>query len=238
MGPGFSLDGRFDRKWLANKTEIVLPTRILIVDDHWVVIEGLKVVLRNHPESKVVGEAFDGVQAVKQVTSLRPDIVIMDICMPHMNGIEATRQIKRLAPEIRIIVFTMYSDKEYVTELLKAGISGYVLKEIPLSGLILAMNAVRQGGTYFNTISTILLTHMQQLDKTRSDKNSFERLSMREREVLKLLADGKSIKEIASKLCISPKTVESHKYNTMEKLDVRTIAGLTKIAVKKKLTQL
>jgi len=203
-----------------------------------VVIEGIKVVLRNYPEFEVVGEALDGVQAVKQVTSLRPDIVIMDICMPHLSGIEATYQIKRLAPEIRIIIFTMYSDKEYVTELLKVGISGYVLKERCLSELIFAINAARQGGTYFNAISPILSIHMQELEKARSDKNGFERLSMREREVLKLLGDGKSTKEIATQLYISPKTVESHKYNIMEKLDVRTIAGLTKIAIKKKLTQL
>jgi len=215
-----------------------LPARILIVDDHRVVIEGIKVVLRNYPEFEVVGEALDGYQAVKQVRSLRPDIVIMDICMPHLSGIEATYQIKRLAPEIRIIIFTMYSDKEYVTELLKVGISGYVLKERCLSELILAINAARQGGTYFNAISPILSIHMQELEKARSDKNGFERLSMREREVLKLLGDGKSTKEIATQLYISPKTVESHKYNIMEKLDVRTIAGLTKIAIKKKLTQL
>lgn len=215
-----------------------MPTRILIVDDHRVVIEGIKVVLRNYPEFEVVGEALDGYQAVKQVRSLRPDIVIMDICMPHLSGIEATYQIKRLAPEIRIIIFTMYSDKEYVTELLKVGISGYVLKERCLSELILAINAARQGGTYFNAISPILSIHMQELEKARSDKNGFERLSMREREVLKLLGDGKSTKEIATQLYISPKTVESHKYNIMEKLDVRTIAGLTKIAIKKKLTQL
>ena len=215
-----------------------MPARILIVDDHRVVIEGIKVVLRNYPEFEVVGEALDGYQAVKQVRSLRPDIVIMDICMPHLSGIEATYQIKRLAPEIRIIIFTMYSDKEYVTELLKVGISGYVLKERCLSELILAINAARQGGTYFNAISPILSIHMQELEKARSDKNGFERLSMREREVLKLLGDGKSTKEIATQLYISPKTVESHKYNIMEKLDVRTIAGLTKIAIKKKLTQL
>jgi len=187
----------------------------------------------------VVGEALDGVQALKQVRSLRPDIVIMDISIPHMNGIEATRQIKRLAPEVRIIIFTMHSNKEYIIEVFKTGVSGYVLKEKPLSELILAIKVAKEGGTYFSTTApTILSKHLRNLEQAKRHKADFESLSMREREVLKLLADGKSTKEIATQLCISPKTVESHKYNIMEKLGVRTMADLTKVAIRKKLIQL
>ncbi|MCW7076865.1 MAG: response regulator transcription factor [Candidatus Syntrophoarchaeum sp.] len=213
-------------------------TKILIVDDHQIVIEGIKGALKDYPELDVRGEALDGVQALEQVRSLRPDIVIMDICMPHMNGIEATRRIKRLAPDVRVIIFTIHSNRKYIIELLKVGISAYVLKESPLSELILAVKAAKEGGTYLNPVVAAQLIHEQELEEAGNDKDGFEQLSMREREVLKLLADGKTVKEIAGQLCISPKTVESHKYHIMTKLGVRTIAGLTKIAIKRELIQL
>ena len=214
-------------------------TKILIVDDHQIVIEGIKGALKDYPELDVRGEALDGVQALEQVRSLRPDIVIMDICMPHMNGIEATRRIKRLAPDVRVIIFTMYSNREYIIKMFKIGVSGYVLKESPLSELILAINAAKKGGTYFGTTARMILSeHLKDVEGAKSDEGNFESLSMREREVLKLLADGKTVKEIAGQLCISPKTVESHKYHIMTKLGVRTIAGLTKIAIKRELIQL
>ncbi|MBW1926368.1 MAG: response regulator transcription factor [Deltaproteobacteria bacterium] len=212
--------------------------KILIADNHEVVIEGIKAVFQGHPEFEVVGEALDGVQALEQVRSLRPDIVIMDISMPHMNGIEAARRIKRLAPDVRVIIFTIHSNRKYIIELLKIGISAYVLKESPLSELILAVKAAKEGGTYLNPVVAAQLIHEQELEEAGNDKDGFEQLSMREREVLKLLADGKTVKEIASQLCISPKTVESHKYHIMTKLGVRTIAGLTKIAIKRELIQL
>ena len=213
-------------------------TKILIVDDHQIVIEGIKGALKDYPELDVRGEALDGVQALEQVRSLRPDIVIMDISMPHMNGIEAARRIKRLAPDVRVIIFTIHSNRKYIIELLKVGISAYVLKESPLSELILAVKAAKEGGTYLNPVVAAQLIHEQELEEAGNDKDGFEQLSMREREVLKLLADGKTVKEIAGQLCISPKTVESHKYHIMTKLGVRTIAGLTKIAIKRELIQL
>jgi len=221
-----------------NKIGDVHHIKILIADNHEVVIEGIKAVFQGHPEFEVVGEALDGVQALEQVRSLRPDIVIMDISMPHMNGIEAARRIKRLAPDVRVIIFTIHSNREYIIELLKVGISAYVLKESPLSELILAVKAAKEGGTYLNPVVAAQLIHEQELEEAGNDKDGFEQLSMREREVLKLLADGKTVKEIAGQLCISPKTVESHKYHIMTKLGVRTIAGLTKIAIKRELIQL
>ncbi len=213
-------------------------SKILIADDHRVVIEGIKSSLQDHPEFEVVGEAIDGLQAVEFANSLKPDIVIMDISMPNLNGIEATKQIKELDPEIAIVIYTMYSDKEFVIDLFKAGISAYVLKDDPLSDLILALKAVKGGGTYFSTTApTILIRHMEEMEEKNTTKDSFDTLSQREREVFQFLAEGKSIKEIADDLFISPKTVESHKYNIMEKLQATSIVDLTKIAIRKNLIE-
>ena len=188
-------------------------TKILIVDDHSVVIEGVKSALREYPEFEVVGDAIDGLQAIEITKSLGPDIIIMDISMPNLNGIEATKQIKQFNPEIQIVIYTMYSDKGFVVDLFKAGISAYVLKDDPLSDLILALKSVKGGGTYFSTMApTILLRHMQDLEEKSTNVDSFDSLSLREQEIFQHLAEGKSIKEIAGELYISPKTVESHKH--------------------------
>jgi DNA-binding NarL/FixJ family response regulator len=211
-------------------------TNILIADDHRVVIEGIKSALQEHPEFKVAGEAVDGLEAVEFAKSLEPNIVIMDISMPNLSGIEATRQIKALNPGNQIVIYTMHSDKEFVIDLFKAGISAYVLKEDPLSDLILALKAVEGGGTYFSTMApTILARHMEEMEEKSTNKNSFDTLSQREMEVFQLLAEGKRIKEIANQLFISPKTVESHKYNIMEKLQAASVIDLTKIAIRKNL---
>ena len=211
-------------------------TKILIADDHRVVIEGIKSALQEHPEFKVVGEAVDGLEAVEFAKSLEPNIVIMDISMPILSGIEATRQIKGLNPNNQIVIYTMHSDKEFVVDLFKAGISAYVLKDDPLSDLILALKAVEGGGTYFSTMApTILVRHMEEMEEKSTNNNSFDTLSQREMEVFQLLAEGKRIKEIAKQLFISPKTVESHKYNIMEKLQAASVIDLTKIAIRKNL---
>jgi DNA-binding NarL/FixJ family response regulator len=211
-------------------------TNILIADDHRVVIEGIKSALQEHPEFEVVGEAVDGLEAVEFAKSLKPNIVIMDISMPNLSGIEATRQIKALNPGNQIVIYTMHSDKEFVIDLFKAGISAYVLKDDPLSDLILALKAVEGGGTYFSTMApTILARHMEEMEEKSTNKNSFDTLSQREMEVFQLLAEGKRIKEIANQLFISPKTVESHKYNIMEKLQAASVIDLTKIAIRKNL---
>ncbi len=211
-------------------------TKTLIVDDHRVVIKGIKSALQELTEFEVVGEAVDGLQGFELAKSLRPDIVIMDVSMPNLNGIEATKQIKQFNTEIKIIIYTMYSDKELVIDLFKAGISAYILKDDPLSDLILALNAVKGGATYFSTMApTILLGHVQDLEAQTTGMDSFDSLSRREREVFCLLADGKSIKAIAGQMELSPKTVETHKYNIMKKLGVRSMAELTKIGIKKQL---
>jgi DNA-binding NarL/FixJ family response regulator len=214
-------------------------TKILIADDHRVVIEGIKSALQEHPEFEVVGDATDGLQAVELARSLGADIVIMDVSMPNLNGIEATGQIKQSNPEIQIVIYTMFSDKELVVDLFKAGISAYVLKDDPLSDLILALQAVKGGGTYFSTFApTILLRHVEELEEKTETEDPYDSLSQREREVFRLLAEGKSIKEIGNQLFISPKTVETHKYNIMEKLQATSIVDLTKIAIRKNLIKL
>jgi len=217
--------------------EIAMPqTRILIADDHEVVIEGIKSVLRNREGFDVVGEALDGRQALELVAALKPDIVIMDISMPNLNGVEATRQIKKLFAGTHVIIYTVFTNEEYVIELFKAGISGYVLKQAPFSDLVLAINAVKAGGTFFSTKApTVLSDYLKTLEEQGRDKSRFGLLSQREYQVFELLADGKSVKEIGQELCISPKTVESHKYNIMAKLGVRNVTELTKIAIREKL---
>ncbi len=210
-------------------------TKVLIVDDHQVVIGGIRSVLNELPDYEIVGEAMNGRDAVRLARTLEPDVVIMDISMPGLNGIDATLQLKKRNPDIHVIIFTMYSDKEYLLDLIRAGISAYVLKEDPVSDLIIALKAVRTGGTYFSTMSPQeLLGQIKRLE-AEDIKNGFRDLSLREREVLQLLAEGNSVKEIAAKLNLSPKTVEAHKYNVMAKLDAHNLADLTKIALKKKL---
>lgn len=214
-------------------------TSILLVDDHSVVIEGIKSALRQHLEFDVVGEALDGLQAVELAKSLKPEILILDISMPGLNGVEAAKKIKRISPDTKIIVYTMHSDKGFVIDLFKAGISAYVLKEDPLSDLILSIKAVSGGGTYFSTMApTVLLRHVKDLEERTNTEDQFENLSRREQEVFKHLAEGLSIKDIAEKLFISPKTVESHKYNIMEKLKADSVVDLTKLAIKKNLIKI
>jgi len=210
--------------------------KILIADDHRVVIQGIKSAFLEHLEFEVVGEALDGLQAVEMTRSLKPEIIIMDISMPNLSGIEATKIIKQDMPETCIIIYTMHSDKEFVIDLFKAGISAYVLKDDPLQDLILAVKAVMGGGTYFSTMApTILTRHMMEMEEKYIVRDSFDDLSQREHEVFLLLAGGKSIKETGDQLSISPKTVESHKYNLMKKLEVTSIVDLTKMAIRKNL---
>jgi two-component system nitrate/nitrite response regulator NarL len=214
------------------------PTKILIVDDHTVVLKGIKSALDGYPEFEVVGLAGNGEEAVEKVKALGPDIVIMDISMPGMDGGEAAREIRKLDKKVRIIVFTMYSDKEHVLTLFREGVAGYVLKDMPLDHLISAVKAVKGGGTYYcGPVQKIIRAHMAGLEEEFESGTAKDPLSQREREIFPLLADGMSVKEVAHKLCISTKTVESHKHNIMEKLGADSLAELTKIAIKKKLIE-
>jgi DNA-binding NarL/FixJ family response regulator len=206
-------------------------TTLLIADDHQVVIAGIRSLLASMAGIEVVGEAANGAEAVDLSRKLTPDIVIMDISMPEMDGVEATGRIREVSPETKIIIYTMHSDQRFILELFKAGISGHVLKEGPPADLCAAVEAVMAGKTYFTTIDPAAL--LLKLSPERPDREAlFEQLSPRELEVFRLLADGLSVKEAAARLNISPKTVETHKYNLMEKLEVGTIPDLTKLAIR------
>ncbi len=211
--------------------------KILITDDHRVVIEGIKSALRDHEDFEVVGEAVNGRDAVRKVRTLEPDIVIMDISMPDLNGIDSTLQIKKINPDVAVIIFSMYSSKEYVIDLFRAGISAYILKEDPMSQLLAALKEAKAGRKYFSEmVQQIMLDHLTNAGPGQAmAKDPFEGLSLREREVFQLLAEGASIKDIARRLNLSPKTVESHKYHILQKLKVQSVNDLTKMAIRKKI---
>jgi len=214
-------------------------TKIVIADDHPAVLEGVKSALSVYHDVEVVGVATGGGEAVEKVRSLRPQIVIMDIEMPDLNGIEATCRIKKIDPKIKVIIHTMHSEKGFVFDLMKAGISAYVLKQNPISDLHLAIQVVKRGGTYLcEDASAFFAKHTQGSKRGKSITDTFDLLSPREREVFQLVADGLPIKKIAKHLRISIKTVEAHKYRIMDKLQIRSTAVWTKEAVKRGLIEL
>lgn len=218
--------------------------KLLIVDDHPAIVEGIIRAFQNEPDFEVVGTASDGIQAIRQLKKLKPDMVIMDISMPNMKGIDATHEIKKWNEHTQVLIYTMYSDRDYITSLFRLGISGYVLKREPIRDLVRAAKVIRDGGTFFsNTVRKALQEQMDELTmgdlaEVREKQNGLKKLTVREKELFALLADGLPPKEIAIRLCISRKTVETHKYNIMEKLGVSTVAQLTKIAIKKNLIEI
>lgn len=197
------------------------PIRVLIADDHTIVRSGVRLLLEAEPEIQVVGEALDGLQAVALTEALRPNIVLMDIAMPGVDGLEATRQIKARWPEVHVLVLTMHRSDEYFFEALKAGASGYVLKAAETSDLIHAVRVVAEGEVFlYPTMATKLLR--EHLSRVAGDAEAGPSLSAREREILGLLAEGYSNKEIADKLVISPSTVHTHRSNLMNKLGLNS----------------
>jgi DNA-binding NarL/FixJ family response regulator len=206
-------------------------TRLIICDDHPLVREGVKATLVQHPTIEIVAEACTGREAVSETMRLRPDIVLMDMSMPELNGLEATTQIKEFDKRIKVLIMTMYDDEEVVMRCLAAGASGYVLKDTPLSQLVYAIGMVMKGHEYLDPGVTRNLSEYHQ--HARPHESTYERLSPREREVLKLVAEGLSVKEIAVQLNVGIKTIDTHKYNLMTKLDIHNAAGLTRYAIQR-----
>lgn len=210
--------------------------RVLIADDHGIVRKGLRLQLEQDPELEVVGEAADGREAVRMAADLEPDIVIMDIGMPNLNGVEATAQITKRAPSLGVIILSMHSDEEYLMRALAAGAKGYLLKDTADVDLLRAVSAVRQGKSFFSpTIARMLLEEYVQQMGQKGVKDSYDLLSLREKEIFQLLAEGKSNKEVANLLNLSTYTVETHRTNIMRKLDLHSSVDLVLYAVRKKI---
>jgi DNA-binding NarL/FixJ family response regulator len=218
------------------KPEAPRRVRVLVCDDHALLREGLRAILARQDWIEVVGEARNGREAVEEARRLRPDVVLMDIEMPELSGLEATARITRAKLPSRVLVLTLYDDEEVVARCLDAGAAGYVLKDGPSSELVHAIASVERGQSY---LSPRALTQVvKHAGKGRRTRTRYDLLTGREREVLKLLADGLSSKEIATHLDLSVKTVDVHKYNLMRKLGVHDRAGLVKYALSRKLIRL
>lgn len=207
--------------------------RVLIADDHVIVREGLRALLSSQEGIEVVGEATNGQEAVLKSSQLNPDIILMDITMPVMNGLDATRKIKQDNPDIKILILTMHEDDEYFFKILEAGASGYFVKGGSSSELVLALQAVCRGDVFlYPTMAKKLLGDYLKRVKSGQDKESYDGLTNREREILKLIAEGHSNQEIASQLFLSPATVQTHRSNILSKLKLHSSVELTRYAIK------
>ncbi|WP_078543784.1 response regulator transcription factor [Litchfieldia alkalitelluris] len=209
--------------------------KLMVVDDHVVVRSGLMMLLNGKNDMEVIAEAADGDEAIKKAQDLKPDVVLMDLSMPHgKDGLTATKELKELMPSIAILILTMHDDEEYLFRAIHAGASGYLLKSAPHEELISAITSVASGNAYLNPNATrrLMSEYMDRL-KNGEPSSSFDTLSDREKEILEWIAKGYSNKEIAQHLVISVKTVESHKSNLMEKLGIKSRPELVKYAMKK-----
>ena len=212
--------------------------RLLIADDHTLLRNGICALLADEQDMVIVGEAEDGREAVRLASQFKPNVVLMDIAMPLLNGLEATRQIKREHPEINVLVLTMYDQEEYFRQMLEVGASGYIIKRAAATELVSAIRAVHNGEAILSpTITRLLLEDYPSRDRhnERDDPNA---LSAREREVLQLIAEGKTSREIAEILHLSIKTVQSHRTSLMQKLDLHDRGDLIKYAIQKKIIEL
>jgi DNA-binding NarL/FixJ family response regulator len=215
-----------------------MSIKILIADDQKIFREGLRALIEKQPGMEVIGEVENGRKAIQLVQELLPDLIIMDIAMPDLNGIEATRQIVAKIPNVKVIALSMHSDKRFVVEMLKAGASGYLLKDCAFEELAHAIRAVRVNKTYLSTeIADIMIKdYVRLFPKTELLISSI--LTPRQREVLQLLSEGKTTSQIAQDLQVSVKTVETYRQQIMDKLDIHSIAELTKYAIREGLTSL
>jgi two-component system response regulator NreC len=214
----------------------VKQIRILLADDHNVMRKGLRLLLESQPEFTVVAEAADGREAVEQAEATSPDVVVLDIAMPNLSGIEAAQRIIAQRPSTSVVILSMHSDEGYVLRALKAGAKGYLLKDSVEGDLIEAITTVHQGKTFFSReIGKMLVEDYIREIRARGSEDSYELLTSREREILQLLAEGKSNKEIAGALNLSSHTVETHRRNLQDKLNLHSFAELILYAVRKRI---
>ncbi len=217
----------------------MLKQKVLLAEDHAILREGLRALLSSTPELEIIGEAEDGQEAINLARQLEPDLILMDLTMPNINGTEAMRTIKRNSPDIKIIVLTVHKSEEYVRATLDAGANGYVLKDDTHSDLLTAILNVQKGNVYLSPgICDKVINGY--LDTSTRDTFSipWNQLTVREREVTKLIAEGKKSREVADYLSVSLKTVEKHRSNLMRKLDLHNVSAITKYAIENKLVQL
>ena len=212
--------------------------RVLLADDHTVVRAGIRTLLENEPDIAVIGEAADGLEAVCKVRELQPDVVVMDITMPRMDGLKATREVAKHAPAVRVVILTMHDDEEYFFDVLNAGAMGYVLKNAAPTDLVTAIRAVYEGNVFLYPSVAKLLVQDFVRRSTADDRSASDRLTDREREVLRLIAEGRTNQEIADTLVLSVNTVQVHRAHIMEKLNLHNRTELVKYAIKKGLIDL
>jgi two-component system response regulator NreC len=205
---------------------------VVLTDDHMIIRDGLRALLERQPDMKVVAEADNGRTALKHVKELSPDVVIMDIGMRELNGIDATRQIVKISPGVKVLALSMYSDKRFIKGMLKAGASGYMLKDSAFKELIDAIRVIVDNKTYISPSIASIVMNDYLRNSPEKDGSTRSLLTSRELEVLQLLAEGKSAKQIALSLNLSIKTIESHRNKVMQKIDVNNIADLTKYALR------
>src|SRR5580704_13890726 len=218
------------------KTRGSMKLKVLIADDHGVVRKGLRLLLEQYPELVVIGEAANGREAVTMAATLSPQVVVLDVGMPILNGIEAAEQIIKTNSQIGVILLTMHADESYVLRALHVGVKGYLLKESAEDDLLLAIRSVANGKPFFSrAINDVLLEDYMRVLKQQGLSDTFDLLTTREKEVLQLLAEGRTNKEVATLLDVSPYTVESHRTNLMQKLNVHNTAEIVLYAVRKRL---
>jgi two-component system, NarL family, nitrate/nitrite response regulator NarL len=221
------------------KKEKPKKIRLLLVDDHPIVLDGIKSHLCAQPDFEVVGDATNGQDALRKAKLTLPDVVLMDISMPHMNGIEAMINLRKQVPNAKVLILTMHDSKEYIAQVVRSGARGYLLKDSAPAELVGAIKAVHAGEVYFSpSVSKVLIEEMADGNKRSLDAPVPPPLTDREREVLSLIAEGLLNKQIADRLGIGVRTIETHRERIMRKLDIHTVAGLTKYAIARGMTSM